>query len=182
LADRREIPRMSTPTIDFAHFFDYLVMARGKLLTWVHDQPAGVYTQTFPIGMGTIRATLIHTAAAEWGYTQRLIGKDYSPGDAPFSVERYPEFEAFAAAWDRQRPITRQLLANLGDPGRPIEAISRFFNPPMRIRTTAGGVAGQLLFHEVHHRAQVMAMLRMVGVKAENLDYSILAFERTPLS
>ena len=51
----------------------------------------------------------------------------------------------------------------------------------MRIRTTAGGIAGQLMFHEVHHRAQVMAMLRQVGVAAENLDYSVLQFERTPV-
>lgn len=173
---------MSTPSIDFAHFFDYLVTARGNLLEWVRAQPSAVYTQTFPIGMGSIRATLVHVAAAEWGYTHRLSGKDYGPGDYPFTVERYPEFEAFAAAWDAQRALTRQTLVNLGDPGRRIEVVSRTFTPPVRIRTTAGGLAGQLLFHEVHHRAQVMAMLRQVGVKAENLDYSVLVFERTPLS
>jgi len=132
--------------------------------------------------MGSIRATLVHVAAAEWGYTQRLLGKDYGPGDNPVTVERLPEFEAFAAAWDRQRPVTHQALANLGEPARPIEYVSRMFTPPMRIRTTAAGMAGQLLFHEVHHRAQVMAMLRQVGVKAENLDYSVLMFERTPIA
>jgi uncharacterized damage-inducible protein DinB len=51
----------------------------------------------------------------------------------------------------------------------------------MRIRTVAGGIAGQLLFHEIHHRAQVMAMRHQVGVKAENLDYSLLMMERSPL-
>ena len=51
----------------------------------------------------------------------------------------------------------------------------------MRTRTTAEGIAGQLLFHEVHHRAQVMAMLRQAGVAAENLDYSGLVWERTPI-
>ncbi len=173
---------MSTSPVNFAHFFDYLVTARGKLLTWVREQSPAVYTQTFPIGMGSIRATLVHTAAAEWGYTQRLTGKDYGPGDNPFTVERLPEFEAFAATWDKQRPATHQALASLGEPARPIEVISRVFSPPTRIRTTAGGIAGQLLFHEVHHRAQVMAMLRQVGVKAENLDYSVLIFERTPVT
>ncbi len=173
---------MSAPEIGFAHFFDYLVNARGKLLGWVREQPSAVYTQTFPIGMGSIRATLVHTAAAEYGYARRIAGKDYTPGDSPFTVEKLSEFEAFEAAWDRQRPVTREALANLGDPSRTVEYIARMFTPPMRIRTTAGGVAGQLLFHEIHHRAQVMAMLRQAGVKAENLDYSILAFERTPLS
>lgn len=173
---------MSTSPIDFAHFFDYLIKARARLLEWVAAQPASVYTQAFPIGLGSIRATLVHVAAAEWGYTQRLTGKDYGSGDIPFTVERLPEFEAFAAAWDRQRPPTRQALANLGDPGRRVEYVSRAFAPPLRIRTTAGGIGGQVLFHEVHHRAQVMAMLRQVGVKAENLDYSVLAYERTPLT
>ncbi len=168
--------------MDFVHFFDYLVNARGKLLTWVREQPPAVYAQVFPFGMGSIRATLVHVAAAEWGYTQRLAGKDYGPGDNPFTVERFPEFEAFAAAWDRQRPATHQALATLGEPARLIEVVSRMFTPPIRIRTTAAGIAGQLLFHEVHHRAQVMAMLRQVGVKAENLDYSVLMFERIPIA
>ncbi len=173
---------MSAPSVNFAHFFDYLVTARGRLLEWVGAQPASAYTQTFPIGLGSIRATLLHTAAAEWGYTQRLAGTDYEPKDNPFTVERLPEFEAFAAAWDRQRPVTSRVLADLGDPARPIETVSRMFTPPMRIRATAGGLAGQLLFHEIHHRAQVMAMLRQVGVKAENLDYSVLMFGRTPVT
>lgn len=173
---------MNTPSVDFAHLFDYLVLARGRLLEWVRAQPAAAYTRSFPFGMGSIRATLVHTAAAQWGYTSRLTGKDYEPSENPFTAERYPEFESFAAAWDALTPETRGALVAIGDPGHRIEYTTRAFDPPTRIRTTAGGVAGQLLFHEVHHRAQVMAMLRQVGVKAENLDYSVLMFERTPLT
>ena len=51
----------------------------------------------------------------------------------------------------------------------------------MRTRTATRGIAGQLLFHEVHHRAQVMAMLRQADVAAENLDYWVLVWERTPI-
>jgi uncharacterized damage-inducible protein DinB len=172
---------MSTSSVNFAHFFDYLVAARERLLAWVGAQPTTVFTQTFPIGLGSIRATLLHTAAAEWGYTQRLAGKDYGPTDNPFTVERHPEFEAFAAAWARRAPITREALAELGDPTHPVEYVWRLGPGPMRVRTTAGGIAGQLLFHEVHHRAQVMAMLRQAGVAAENLDYSVLIYEHTPI-
>ena len=172
---------MTTPTVDFAYFFDYLVLARGKLLGWVREQPPDVYTRVFPIGLGSIRATLVHTAASEFGYTQRLSGVDYDPKDNPFSVDRLPELELLLAAWDRQRPVTREALVNLGDPSRPIEYVTRVFTPPLRIHTIAGGIAGQLLFHEIHHRAQVMAMLRQSGVQAENLDYSLLMVERSPI-
>jgi hypothetical protein len=74
----------------------------------------------------------------------------------------------------------RQALGRINDPVRSIEWVSRLFVPPMRTRAT-GGIAGQLLFHEVHHRAQVMAMLRQAGVAAENLDYSVLVWERTSI-
>lgn len=172
---------MNRSTVDFVHFYDYLLKARDQLLTWVREQPPAVYTQSFPFGRGSIRATLVHTAAAEWGYVQRLTGKDFGPADNPFTVERFPEFGGFASGWDAQRPITRQALANVGDTARVIEAVTRVA-PRMRIRALAGGIAGQLLFHEIHHRAQVMAMLRQVGVKAENLDYSLLIYERTPVA
>ena len=172
---------MPNSSIDFADFFEYLVKARGKLLGWIREQPPPVYTQRFPIGKGTIRATLIHIASSEFGYVHRLRGRAYLPEHNPFDYEELPELEPFLSAWDRQRPVTRESLASIEDPNRPIEYVTKFFQPPMRIRTVAGGIAGQLLFHEIHHRAQVMAMLRQVGVKAENLDFSLLMMERSPL-
>jgi uncharacterized damage-inducible protein DinB len=172
---------MSTPSMDYAHFFDYVVGARGKLLGWVRTRPSEVYTRKFPLGLGSIQATLVHTAGAEWAYVRRLSGRDPSLGDSPFTVERQPEFEPFAEAWAREVPVTREALTNLGDPKRPVEFTSRMGPKAMRVRATAGGIAGQLLFHEVHHRAQVMAMLRQAGVSAENLDYSVLMWERSPL-
>jgi uncharacterized damage-inducible protein DinB len=172
---------MTTSPMDFTHFFDYVVRARGRLLEWVGAQPSHVYTRTFPIGLGSIRATLLHTAAAEWAYVERLAGRDVSLGASPFTVERQPEYEPFAAAWTARTAVTRQALAGLGDPARPVEFVSQMGPKPMRVRGTAGGIAGQLLFHEVHHRAQVMAMLRQMGVAAENLDYSVLNWTRTPI-
>jgi uncharacterized damage-inducible protein DinB len=53
--------------------------------------------------------------------------------------------------------------------------------PAIQIRTTAGGLATQMICHEVHHRAQVMAMLRQFGIAAENLDYTALMVQRTEL-
>ncbi len=171
---------MPASNVDFAYFFDYLVRARGTLLGWIRGQPA-VFAQRFPIGLGTIQATLVHIASSEYGYVHRLRGRGHLPEDNPFDYERLPDLEPFLAAWDRQRPATREALAAIGDPNRPVEYITKFFTPPMRVRTMAGGIAGQLLFHEIHHRAQVMAMLRHAGVRAENLDYALLMVERVPL-
>ena len=167
--------------VDFPHLFDYVVKARGKLLEWVRSQPPSVYTQEFPIGLRSIRTTLLHTAAAEWTYVQRLGGRDVTLTDSPFTPQRLPHLEPFVSAWALHEPVTRAAFVNLGDPGRPVEFTSRVTAPPMRARTTAAGIAVQILLHEVHHRAQVMAMLRQAGVAAENLDYSVLMFDRSPL-
>jgi uncharacterized damage-inducible protein DinB len=43
---------------------------------------------------------------------------------------------------------------------------------------TPADVATQLCFHEVHHRAQAMAMLRQLGVEAQNLDYNAFMYGR----
>ena len=172
---------MAAASADFAHFFDDLVEARRKLLEWVRSQPPSVYAQAFPIGWGSIRTTLLHIAAAEWAYVQRLAGRDAALAESPFTPERLGQFEPFRAAWEEHVPTTRAALAHLGDPGRVVEFTSRVGAKPMRARATAAGIAGQMLFHEVHYRAQVMAMLRQAGVAAENLDYSFLMFERTPI-
>jgi uncharacterized damage-inducible protein DinB len=168
------------PRVDFVHFFDYLVLARARLLDRIGAQPDELYTRTHPFAVGSIRATLIHVADAEWGYVQRLTGRDYRREDSPFTQAQSLGLALFAAAWRAHEPATRRALGAVDDPSRPVAYVSRNVSPPQRVRTTAGGIAGQLLFHEIHHRAQVMVMLRLAGVPVQDLDYSRLVWERTP--
>jgi len=161
-------------------------MAREKLFGWIRTQPVEVYRRSFPVGLGSISTTLVHVASIQWGHTQRLLGRE--PADAsgqyadnPFSLDTQPAFEQLGALWARVNPQTRQALADLGDPERAFEFIPKVIKPPIRIRVTASILVGHLLFHEVHHRAQVMTMLRQVGVAAENLDYAIFMGESTLL-
>jgi uncharacterized damage-inducible protein DinB len=164
--------------VDLGEYFDYLCKAREQLLRWIEGQPAEVYTRSFPFGLRSIRATLIHVADAQRGYTLRLEGIQYSATDNPFSLDTLPDLPSLVVVWSDLNPRTRRALADLGDGARTIEYASRVLASGKRLRGTAGGIAAQLLFHEVHHRAQVMAMLRQVGVAAENLDYNNLMFDR----
>ncbi len=45
---------------------------------------------------------------------------------------------------------------------------------PMRATYAPETVAFQMFHHEVHYRAQVMAMLCQMGVAAENLDFALV--------
>ncbi len=145
------------------------------------------YTQEFPFAHRSIRATLVHMARAEYAYNRRLRGETIPPpAEQPFPRFAETEFAPFEAAWSAQGEETTGTLAGIADWSRPIEYVvtplsggTGPFQKPTRIRTTAGGFATQLVVHEVHHRAQVMAMLRHLGIAAEVLDYSALMFERT---
>ncbi len=167
---------MTTFSDDVVQYFDYLCIAREKLFGWVANQPAEVYTRSFAIGLGSIRATFMHTARSQWAYSKWLNGNEYASEDNPFTVERLPMFEPLAVAWTSADAFTRHVLSDF-DRERRIEWSPSLIKPPIRIRITGNILAGQLLFHEVHHRGQVMTMLRQAGVAAENLDYAVLMSE-----
>jgi len=160
-------------------FYEYLVTARRKLLDWVRPLTLEEYTREFPFGRKTVRATLVEIPLAEWSYGTRLLGEAM-----PASIEQHPFYRFYAAdfaaledAWAELTDRTRRLLQEERDWTRTLEWRTTT-TPPMQVRTTAAGVAIQMMTHEVHHRAQVMAMLRQLGVAAQNLDYSILMFQR----
>jgi uncharacterized damage-inducible protein DinB len=163
--------------------YDYLGKARAKLFDWIRPLNKDQYEREFPYGLKTIHATLLHTAAAEWLYGRRVQGQPATIADAPFAPEKITMFVALEDSWNRLASETRAWLEAIKDWDTPLEWTTRFpprdsAAPLLRFRSTKGGVASQLLFHEIHHRSQVMSMLRQLGVQAQNLDYSVLLFER----
>jgi len=164
-----------------AHLYEYLAKAREKLLNWVRPLTLEQYTKEFPLGLKTLRNTLVEIPQAEWLYVQRLRGGDVPLWDErPFARFYKTDFAPLDRAWREQAEETRGTLHEISDWARAVEYEARSSDePPVRIRTTTGGIASQLLFHEVHHRAQAMAMLRQLGVAAQDLDYSFLMYEWT---
>jgi len=163
--------------------YDYLCTARAKLFDWIRPLSKDQCEREFPYGLKTIHATLLHTAGAEWLYGKRVQGQPATIADVPFRAEKITTFAVVEAEWEKLAKETRAWLEAITDWESPVEWRTRIPaqqpNAPMiRFRATKGGIASQLLFHEVHHRSQVMSMLRQLGVAAQNLDYSVLRFER----
>jgi uncharacterized damage-inducible protein DinB len=160
--------------------YEYLTKARAKLFDWIRQLSTEQYAREFPYGMKTIHATLTHTASAEWSYGQRLQGKSPTAADSPLSSDKVKTFADLESKWNALASQTRTLLAAVTNWAEPVEYRMVLPNqPPARVRTTKGGIASQLLFHEVHHRAQIMSMLRQHGIAAQNLDFSAMMFQRT---
>jgi len=163
--------------MDYVHVYDVLTQARERLFDWVRPLSQEQYTREFPFGFRTLRATLIETARTELFYRMRLRGEPLPPPPPipetfPISETNQPTFADLERAWTEQSKGTRAALAETTD-----------WNTLMRRRVledgkvvvytlSKGEIATQMLLHEVHHRAQAMAMLRQLGVPAQDLDYA----------
>lgn len=179
--------------------YDYLITARARIFDWVRPLSAEAYTRQFPIGPGSIARTLTHTCASEWYYVMRMQGLPVPPyAQWPLREENPPPFAALEAEWTRQAAATRAAVARLWnhasdaattpwrreleytpepDPATPAGETPKLWI----VTTTPADIFTQLAFHEVHHRAQVLNMLRQLGgTKLEDIDYNAINYRRRP--
>ena len=168
--------------MEYAHVYDVLTQARQRLFDWVRPLSQEQYTRQFSFGMGTLRTTLIEIARVELVYGMRLREEPLPPPPLPdtfpISETKQPTFADLEKAWTAQAKETRATLAGTKDWTRTVPR--RFDQGDKTVISTASkaDIATQMLMHEVHHRAQAMAMLRQLGVEAQNLDYIGFAARR----
>ena len=163
--------------------YEYLSKARARLLDWVRPLSSEQYLQVFPIGLGTLGRTLTHIMICEYAYVRRIAQQSVPPyGEWPIQDEKPPAFGVLEAAWLEQAKLTRATLAAVQDWTSEIEYQVGEEGKRVNITASRGEIFTQLAFHEVHHRAQAMNMLRRLGVAAEDLDYNTLMYRRRPVS
>ncbi|MDQ7859642.1 MAG: DinB family protein [Armatimonadota bacterium] len=165
--------------MDPVRLYAYLEKARDRLLDWIRPLDPAQYVREFPFGKRTLSATLAHIALSEWFYALRLTRKTPPPRSGwPLDEDRPPPFAELEAVWLAQARRTRAAIAGVEDWSRELEYTVRWDGTPVVITVSPGDIFSQLLIHEAHHRAQAMAMLRQLGVAAEDLDYNVLMYRR----
>jgi len=166
--------------------YDYLLLTRDRMFDAVRTLTPAQYRCEFPIGLKTIASTLTHLMTSEWYYFERFEGRAVPPyAQWPIQYENPPAFEIVEQTWREQSKRIRALIAAERDWNRTITWLSfpddsaAGRNKRFHITCTAGDMFTQLALHEMHHRAQLMAMLRSSGAAIlEDLDYNALMFER----
>jgi uncharacterized damage-inducible protein DinB len=167
--------------------YDYLMMTRERVFDAVRALTRRQYDHQFTFGLKTFGSTLAHVMISEWYYIERLKERAVPPYELwPIKYENPPAFEVIESAWREQAQKVRESIAaesSGGDWNRTITWLS--FPDDIRghrrfhVTCTGGDLFTQLALHEVHHRAQLMAMLRESGAAIlEDLDYNALMFER----
>jgi uncharacterized damage-inducible protein DinB len=150
--------------------YRYLTDARRRVLTQVRTLGPEQYEQAFSFGLKTVRRTLHHMAGAEWFLLGQLRGVPL--GENPFSPNRVRDAAALEAAWRDHEPHTIEILQHETQWDRSVEVTVIIpTRQAFRLRTTASHVFTQFCYHEIHHRSQVMAMLRHLGAPVETIDF-----------
>lgn len=160
--------------------YDYLTRTRHQLFDRVRPLSSEQYAREFPIGLGTLGRTLTHVMISEWYYIQRMDQRDVPPYEQwPIRDEQPPPFPDLETIWTRQAGDTRAALGTPRDWNAEIEyRVTDDDGRRMIVTATAAGLFTQLAFHEVHHRAQVLNMLRHLGVQLRDIDFNATMFAR----
>ena len=169
--------------MDPLRIHEYLTISRQPIFDHVRALTEQQYLQTFPIGLGSVGRTLTHIMICEWAYVQRLLGHELPPYEAwPIQDEKPPPFVDLERTWTPQAQQTREVIAAVRDWNEEIQYIVTWREPPARVTATAGDIVTQLVLHEIHHRAQVLNMLRLLGSACGDIDYNALMFRREDIS
>ena len=161
--------------MDFVRVYDVHTKARVKLFDWIRPLNQKQYAREFPFAHRTLRATMIELAMTELWLAMRLREE---PMPRPFRWEHMPinetahdTFSKLEMAWREQAPRTRATLAGTTDWDAVVTTVMVGARRTRTLTAAKRDIATQLLLHEVHHRAQAMAMLRHLGIAAQDLDY-----------
>jgi uncharacterized damage-inducible protein DinB len=175
-------PKVDTPMITQPHrIYDYLLLARQRILNKVRSLSSEQLLQPFPIGLGTLAATLAHIVSSEWYYVQRMRRLEVPPYEQwAIRHEQPPPFAALEIAWAQQAADTRAAIDAVRDWQEPIEyRVTDDAGRRMIVTTCAADLFTQLAFHEIHHRAQAMNILTRFGAGVgEDLDFNTLMYQR----
>ncbi|MBM3450057.1 MAG: hypothetical protein FJX78_03595 [Armatimonadetes bacterium] len=145
---------------------EYNHRVRPKWLDALAKLTTAQYTQTFPFGLGTLRKTAVHVGGSEGSWLGNLRGR---PAGA-FSEEAMPDVASLRAAFDGQRAEMIDYMRGLDAAAwARVGVFTR--RDGSQISVSPEDVMTQLALHEVHHRSQIAAMMRMLGFDLSNLDY-----------
>lgn len=167
-------------SMDRVRIYDYLIEVRRRVFDRVGALGDEAYRREFDIGPGSLAKVFTHLLISEWYYCERIECREV-PAYAEWEVrdETPPAFDELRRRWDEQSARTRGVLASDRDWDAPIVYRIRDDDGKMiEVTTTADDIATQLILHEMHHRAQLLNMLRLVGVTFEDLDFNALMYER----
>jgi uncharacterized damage-inducible protein DinB len=146
-----------------------------KLLAAAGELSDEQLRRSFPIGQGSIWKSLVHLMAAEYVWLEALLGDENPvlPGDLPgripgnqLSAGGISSFDELRRQWDTLAQRWERYLETLATATLDEVVYKRSsFNPEQRFGTRRADVLLHVCTHSQYTTAQVINMLRQVGVE-----------------
>lgn len=129
----------------------------------------------FPIGQGSLWATLAHLYAAERVWIDVIGGETAAPMPQPDDFADLPEL---LGAWERVDARWRSLLESVTD-GTVSRTITRTNRQGRTYSLPLDDLLAHVAMHALYTTGQALAMLRQLGVEPRpTVDYVYWAAER----
>jgi len=151
---------------DLRRLYDYGYWANRKLFLVLEQMAPDQFTQPVAGSYGSIRNTLVHVLSAEWGWLDRCGGPARGPA---LSADDYPTVASLAQAWSIVEGHVRAFLDGLRD--EDLDRLVEFVIPRSEKRIMPlGALMQHAAAHGVHHRGQVVLLVRLLGYTPGNVD------------
>ncbi len=151
---------------DLELLYDYSNWANRQMFRALEPLTEEQFTQSVGEGFGCIRDTLVHVVSAEWGWLQRCGGRER--GNA-LKNEDFPTLISVIQIADKVATYVQEFLSQLQD--TDLEKTVEFSNPKGEKRTMRiGEMLHHAANHGVHHRGQVVLILRLLGYTPDDFD------------
>ena len=146
--------------------YEYSAWARNRLLDAAQALDAAQLHAAAPGVYGSIHDTLVHMAASQWMWLERIQGR--SPQQPPGGAD-FADLAALRTWWDTQQAASLAYLSRLHDADltRSISYTSLDGKPYTR---QVWHTLMQVVNHQTEHRSQVATLLTHYGVDAPPTD------------
>lgn len=147
--------------------YDYSYWANRRLHAPLAALTAEEFTRDVAGAWASVRNTLVHMMSAEGGWLERAGGPKRG---APLKGEAFPTFDAVAAYWAMQEQKVRTFLAAQDDAS--LQERLQYTIPQLSFSgvLSRGEMLHHAVNHNVHHRGQVMLLIRALGHVPGDVD------------
>lgn len=154
---------------DLEILYDYGYWANKNLFDVIARLTPEQFTQPVAGSYGSIRNTLVHAMSAEAGWLDRCGGPERGPRLDPAD---FPTLESVIQNWSKVETHVREFLTNLKD--EDLARSAEFTDPRGNTHSLpVGELMQHAVIHDIHHRGQVVLLLRMLGQEPGNIDMLI---------
>ncbi|QXD15750.1 DinB family protein [Rhodocaloribacter litoris] len=151
---------------DLRLLFDYSYWANERLFRVILQLTPEEFTRSVAGSYGSVRNTLVHVLSTEWGWLDRCGGPERGPR---LEVDDYPTVASLIEAWRRIEAYMRGFLDGLKDQDLARNVEYRGAGGEKRFMPL-GELLHHAANHAVHHRGQVVLLLRELGHAPGNMD------------